>query len=152
MLFSCRARRPGHSVSMSTTPWKRYLLYLMALFYAGAGLMHFIQPDYYARIMPPFFPPAWVSPLVILSGLAEIVLGLALLLKRTRRLAAWGIIALLLAVFPANIYHYTSGGAGMDIPGWVLLIRLPLQGLLIYWAYVYTRPVLKPEKDSTNPG
>ena len=76
---------------------------------------------------------------VYISGVIEILLGLLLLLPETRKLAAWGLILLLLAVFPANIYHLSSGGAGMGFPVWSLVIRLPVQFLLIYWAYGFTK-------------
>lgn len=118
----------------------KYLgLYLMAALYIFAGVMHFVNPDFFLKIVPPYLP--FHLALVYLSGVAEIILGIALLIPCTRRLAAWGVIALLIAVFPANIYHYTSGGAGMDIPESVLLVRLFIQGLLIAWAWVYTRPL-----------
>jgi len=76
--------------------------------------------------------------LVYLSGVVEIILGIALIPEATRSLAAWGVIALLLAVFPANIYHFTSKGAGMKIPMWLLTIRLPIQFALMAWAWWYT--------------
>ncbi|MFC3976836.1 hypothetical protein ACFOUP_10650 [Belliella kenyensis] len=72
----------------------------------------------------------------ILAGGFEIILGIGLLFEETKSLAAFGIIALLIAVFPANIYMYQKGAKG--IPKWALLLRLPMQFLLIAWAYVYT--------------
>jgi uncharacterized membrane protein len=92
-------------------------------------------------MMPPYIPAH--EFLNILAGIAEIVLGIGLIFNRTRRYAAWGIIALLIAVFPANIYMYThhiSPGEKI-IPEWVALIRLPFQLVFIGWAYVYTRPI-----------
>lgn len=113
-----------------------FFLYLMALFYGVAGANHFINPRFYLRIIPPFlpFPHAinWVS------GAAEILLGVLLLFPTTRTWAAWGIIALLIAVFPANVYHLWARGAGMKVPMWGLWVRLPVQGLFIWWAYLYT--------------
>lgn len=116
---------------------KTISLYAMAAFFAGAGFMHFINPKFFLRIMPPYIP--WHKPIVYLSGLAEIGLAGLLLIPQYSVWAAWGIIALLVAVFPANLYHLTSGGAGMRIPQWALIIRLPLQFVLIGWAYWHTR-------------
>lgn len=117
---------------------KTVSLYLMAAFYVLAGVAHFRSPGWYLKIMPPGLP--YPLELVYLSGAIEIGLGLALLVPATRIPAAWGVIALLVAVFPANLYHWQSGGAGMQIPAWVLAARLPFQGVLIAWAWVHTRP------------
>ena len=111
---------------------------LQGLFYVLAGRAHFTNPDFYLKIMPPYLP--WHRELVFLSGVAEVVLGLGMLFPATRVWAAWGIIALLVAVFPANVYHLQSGGAGMDIPTWALWLRLPFQGLFLAWAYWHTTP------------
>lgn len=111
-------------------------LYVMAGFYAMAGTAHFIVPKFFLRIMPPYIP--WHKPIVYLSGLAEIGLAMLLLVPEYSSWAAWGIIALLVAVFPANLYHFTSGGAGMRIPRWALALRLPLQGVLVAWAWWHT--------------
>ncbi|MCR9145205.1 MAG: DoxX family protein [bacterium] len=116
---------------------KQIGMYVMAAFYGFAGVMHFVNPEFFLKIVPPYLP--FPLALVYLSGVAEIVLAIGLVIPRFRRLAAWGVILLLIAVFPANVYHYTSGGAGMDIPESMLIVRLLLQGVLIAWAYVYTR-------------
>ena len=87
--------------------------------------------------MPPFIPAP--SLMVALSGIAEIILGTALFIPSMRVYAAWGVMALLLAVFPANIYMYLKGGEAFGVSNLALLIRLPVQFLLIYWAYIYTR-------------
>lgn len=115
---------------------KTLSLYAMAAFYILAGLSHFFATKFFLRIMPPYIP--WHKPIVYLSGLAEIGLGALLLQKEYSSWAAWGIIALLIAVFPANLYHYTSGGAGMRIPQWALFLRLPLQAVLVIWAWWHT--------------
>lgn len=120
--------------------------WICALFYIAAGINHFVNPEFYIRIMPPYLP--WHSELVFISGVAELVLGLLLLIPKYSRWAAWGIIALLIAVFPANIYVFqnheaifpTPEGGNPDLAHWVHFIRLPLQGVLILWAYWYTRP------------
>ena len=116
-----------------TFPWH---LYLMAIIYIIAGLNHFRNPRMYIRIIPPFFSnPKLIN---ILSGIAELVLGILLCIPVTSSAAAWGIIALLIAVFPANIFMYTNEKAGFGLPKWVLFARLPLQILLMFWAFVYT--------------
>lgn len=113
-------------------------LYIMAAIYIVAGLLHFIRPRTYLAIMPPYLPAH--KALVFWSGVAELVLGLALLVPALRTWAAWGIIALLIAVFPANVYMATGEKFGA-ISAWIRWGRLPLQAVLIWWAYQYTRPV-----------
>lgn len=120
---------------------KRALLYVMGAAYVLAGLNHFRVPSFYLQIMPPYIP--WHSAMVVISGIAEIVLGVAVMIPRTRRLAAWGLIALLIAVFPANLHmalHEVRVDGEVAGPAWALWLRLPLQGVLIAWAYLYTRP------------
>jgi uncharacterized membrane protein len=119
---------------------KTVLLYVMAAFYIFGGFNHLMNPDFYLSIMPPDLPnPEWLN---VLSGLAEIVLGVYILEPRTRVFAAWGIIALLIAVFPANLYVALEN-VGSDGPGsgggganW---IRIPFQAVFIVWAWWYTR-------------
>lgn len=115
---------------------KTVSLYLMAGFYTFAGIGHFVATKFFMRIMPPYIP--WHKPIVYLSGVAEIGLGILLIMPAYSSWAAWGVIALLVAVFPANLYHFSSGGAGMRIPQWALALRLPLQGLLMLWAWWHT--------------
>jgi uncharacterized membrane protein len=88
--------------------------------------------------MPPYIPMHREA--VLLSGAIEIALGVLLLIPRTSRLAAWGLVALLIAVFPANIYAYQHQDLFPPFPYSDLLhlLRLPFQGVLIYWAYCYT--------------
>ena len=121
--------------------FKRLLLYLMGLGYVIAGVLHFVVPELYAQIIPPFLPAPLA--LVYLSGVAEIAVGVGVLIPRTRRYAAWATIALLIAIFPANVYMATSmvvvDGIGGTNPSPVIRWgRLPLQGVLILWAYWYT--------------
>lgn len=112
--------------------------------YVAAGVLHFVVPGLYVQIVPPMFPARLV--LVYLSGLAEVAVGIGLLLPRTRRHAAWATIALLVAIFPANVYMATHGVVVQGMPGGgdpsalVRWGRLPLQGVLILWAFWYTRP------------
>ncbi len=105
-----------------------------ALFVIG-GVGHFVATDFYVRIMPPYLP--YHPALVLLSGVFEVVLGILLLVPKTSRFAAWGLIALLIAVFPANIFMFQHPER-FSLPPTLLLLRLPLQGVLILWAYVYT--------------
>ena len=110
-------------------------LYLQAFLYIAAGANHFINPKGYLAIMPAYIPAH--SLMVVISGVAEIVLGLGLLFPATRSISAWGLIVLLFAVFPANVFMATSDKfAGMS--AWLRWGRLPLQGLLIWWVYKYT--------------
>jgi len=110
------------------------LLYLMASFYIFAGISHFRIPKFFLAITPKWVPkPELVN---ILVGIIEIALGIMLFFEETRSWAAYGIIALLIAVFPANIYHYQKAKEkGKGVTG--TMIRLPLQLLFIYWAYQY---------------
>ena len=111
-----------------------------AIFYIVAGSLHFIKPEMYLKIMPPYIPRHLL--LVRLSGACEILGALGLLVSRTRRAAAWGLIALLLAVFPANIFMATNpiDAGAVSIPPVIRWARLPLQGLLVWWLYWCTRP------------
>ena len=117
--------------------FKVVTLYTMATIYVIAGIFHFLKPRAYLKIMPPYIP----APLamVYLSGLAEIVLGVALLIPALQTYAAWGIILLLIAVMPANIYMYQQGSRVFKISGRGLFWRLPLQVALMLWAYWYTK-------------
>lgn len=114
-------------------PWH---LYLMASIYILAGLNHFRNPKMYIRIIPDYLPNAKL--LNILSGSAEILLGILLLVPSFSNYAAWGIIALLIAIFPANLYMLSNQKASFGLPKWILILRLPLQLFLIFWAYHYT--------------
>lgn len=105
-----------------------------------AGVLHFVRPEGFVAIVPDYLPAH--RALVSISGVAELLGGLGLLLPPTRRMAAWGLIALYVAVFPANVNMAVHG---LGLPpgshaGWVLWARLPLQLLLMGWAYLYTRP------------
>ena len=109
----------------------------MALLYVAAGINHFLNPEIYLGIMPPFLPQPLL--LVYISGVGEILLGLLLLLPVTRPLAAWGIILLLIAVFPANIQMAVNYLHTQHPSLWIALLRLPLHGVLIWWAWKFTR-------------
>ena len=120
---------------------KKLSLYIMILFYAGAGINHFINPSFYLQIMPPWLP--WHSELVFLSGVAEVVCALLLLFSKTRRLGAWAVIALLIAVFPANIQMLLDYKRDNNPLIWIAVLRLPVQLILIWWACSFTKPVVK---------
>ena len=116
---------------------KNTSLYVMSLLYTLAGINHFIHPAFYIRIMPPWLP--YHSALVFISGVCEIVFGLLLLLPATRKLAAWLIIGLLIAIFPANIQMMLNYLHNNNPRLWIAIIRLPLQIVLIWWAYSFTK-------------
>ncbi|MXV37348.1 hypothetical protein GO491_01460 [Flavobacteriaceae bacterium Ap0902] len=107
-------------------------IYIQAGIYMVAGINHFIMPKVYARIMPKAFsqPKLWVY----ISGVFEILLGLGLLFEPTRAVSAWGIIAML-AVFLWVHFYMLSPKFETNIPPWVLWLRIPLQFVLMYWAY-----------------
>jgi len=104
----------------------------MAAGYVAMGILHFVITADLIRIVPSYIP--FPDVMVYLSGGIEISLGLGLFFKKTRRWACYGIILLLFAVLPANIYMLTSGGE-FGVPHWVLVGRLPFQGILMLWAY-----------------
>lgn len=113
-------------------------LFIMAGLYFVAGVNHFLKPKIYLKIMPPYLPKPEL--LNYLSGLAEIILAIGLLFEPSRKVSAWGVIALLVAIYPANLYMWTSKMKLFNkvIPTWGHILRLFAQLALIYWAYVYT--------------
>jgi uncharacterized membrane protein len=114
--------------------------YLLAIFMIIAGTMHFVNPEFFLKIVPPYLPLH--KELVFVSGVCEMLLGVLLLIPKYSQLAAWGIIALLIAVFPANVYLYQHQDILPAMPT-VHLLRLPLQGVFVLWAYWHTRPAEK---------
>jgi len=125
-------------------PLKRLLLLLLGMLFVSAGVSHFTATDFFVEIVPPYLPASLL--LVWVSGVAEIALGVLVLVPATRRLAAWGLIALLLAVFPANIHMAINHVHPAHAPAWMgepttlaLWLRLPLQFVMIAWAWWYTR-------------
>jgi uncharacterized membrane protein len=124
-------------------PWfKKAALWLLAVGMMGIGATHFVNPDPFLRIMPEVLPAH--RTLVYVSGLFEIAGGVGLLIERTRRAAAWGLIALYVAVFPANLNMALLDiqlDPASPMPSWVAWARLPFQLVFIAWAYWFTRPV-----------
>ena len=110
-------------------------LYIMAGIYSIAGILHFITPKPYLKIIPPYIP--YPKLMVMISGVFELLFGIALLFDATRSYAAIGIILLLIAVFPANIYMAKRMYQKQSKNRWIAYVRLPLQFVLIYWAYLY---------------
>lgn len=109
---------------------------VLGVLFMAAGVNHFVSPRFYVRIMPPYIP--WHSAMVYASGAAEILLGALLLYPRTSQLAAWGLIALLIAVFPANVHMALHPQDFQKFSPAFLWARLPFQALFIAWAYWYT--------------
>jgi uncharacterized membrane protein len=115
-------------------------LALAAIFFTFAGILHFAIPATYLKIMPPYIP--WHRAMVYISGAAEIAGGLGLLIPHLRRSSALGLLALLVAVFPANLYMVTNpveAGAGALSPT-LLWVRLLLQPLLMWWIWWCSKP------------
>jgi len=122
--------------------FKQITRWLCGVLYIAAGINHFVDPGFYVPMMPDYLP--WHLELVYLSGITEALLGVLLIVPRTSRWAAWGLIALLLAIFPANInmaLHPEQFDWATPI---ALYLRLPMQAVLIAWAWWYTRPDAKP--------
>jgi uncharacterized membrane protein len=116
---------------------KSVLRLLFAAFFVIAGVTHFTNRDFFTAIVPPYLP--WPVMLVYVSGVAEIVLGVMLMVPATTQIAAWGLIALLVAVFPANIHMAMNPQLYPGTPYAALLLRLPMQGVMIALAYWFTR-------------
>jgi len=109
-------------------------LYTVGLLFVAAGTLHFTHAEWYVPIVPPALPAK--EQLVAISGVAEMLGGVGLLIPPTRRVAAYGLIALLIAVFPANIYMAADSARFAKIaPAWALYGRLPLQLVLIAWVW-----------------
>ncbi|HEX4120824.1 MAG TPA: DoxX family protein [Verrucomicrobiae bacterium] len=125
---------------------KRGWQWVVGLFFIGAGANHFLTPKPYLSMMPSYLPAH--AALVQISGVAEILGGIGILLPATQRLAAVGLILLLIAVFPANLNVALHGWPGESIPDWLLWFRLPFQILFIWWVYrIY---VAHPEQSGTS--
>jgi uncharacterized membrane protein len=126
---------PPPTSASSDSRTKTVFRFAAALLFVVAGANHFLNPDVYRRIVPPMFPAP--AALVFISGVGEILGGIGLLIPRLRRAAALGLIALLVAVFPANVYMAVAPDAApaFGVPAWLLWLRLPLQFVLIAWMW-----------------
>jgi uncharacterized membrane protein len=109
----------------------------MAALYIFAGLMHFIKPKVYLRIMPRYLPNH--RALVLWSGIAEVFLGAVLLFRPTKNFAIYGIIAMLLIFLLVHVYMLTGEKQAAGIPRWILVLRIPLQFALMFWAFSYLK-------------
>ncbi len=128
---------------------KRASLLLLSFFYIMAGINHFAKPDFYQPMMPPALPAH--DLLIWIAGLAELALGVGVLIPETRRWAAWGIITLLIVVVPANIHiavNNISIGGGSEGAGFLNWLRVAFQPVLILWAWWYTWP--EPLQDASS--
>lgn len=117
------------------------LLFLLAFGMVAVGVLHFVDPEPFVRIMPAWLPAH--TALVYISGAFEILGGLGLLVPATRRFASLGLVALFIAVFPANInmaIHEIQIDPANPMPVWAMWARLPVQGVLIAWAWWVGRP------------
>jgi len=122
---------------VTESPLKCAARYSLAALFVGTGAYHFANPGFYVRIMPPYLSRHY--ELVLLSGALEILGGVGLLVPRARRTAAWGLIALLIAVFPANVYMATNAHLFPEVPDAVLWARLPFQAVFVAWAFWFAR-------------
>lgn len=118
---------------------KQYWAILMGSIYILAGVNHFVMPKFYLQIMPDYLP--YHLALVYISGVAELIAGALLIPNKTRKIGAWGIIIILIAVFPANIQMSINQSQPLGFMFYLSLLRLPFQLLLIYWAYIFTKKI-----------
>ena len=126
------------ALQLPTQWWRKFSLFGLSLFFIYFGIDHFINPEFYLSIMPPAFPLH--AEAVYISGFFEILGGISVLIAPLRKIAGWGLVALLICVYPANIYMAITPEAFPEISIGLLYFRLPLQFLFIYWAYSATRP------------
>jgi uncharacterized membrane protein len=119
---------------------KRIALFALAGFFVRAGIGHFTNTDFFLSIMPPYLPAH--LELVHLSGAFEILGGIGVLIPAVRGLSGMGLVALLIAVYPANIHMavHPEAYVAAGTPLWALYARLPLQFVFLAWAYLATRP------------
>ncbi len=116
------------------------LRFLLAALMVIIGVLHFINPEPFVMIVPDYLP--WPMGLVLISGVFEVLGGIGLLVPRTRVAAGWGLIALYLAVLPANVWMATQGiqPPGLEVEPWMAWARLPFQLVFIAWAWWVSRP------------
>ena len=119
------------------------LLITLSLLFINIGIDHFVNPDFYRNIMPAYLPMH--TEAIYISGFFEILGGVAILFPKLRSMAGWGLVLLLIVVFPVNIHMAANPNLFPDIPLSFLYIRLVLQFIIIYWTYFATQ--LSPQKD-----
>lgn len=129
------------------------LRWLLVIGFVAAGLNHFRDPSFYRAMMPPYLP--WHDALIVISGIAEIAGGIGVAIPATRRLAGWSLIALLIAIFPANLHMalHQVQAPGMTIDPLVLWLRLPFQALFIAWVWLValrSNVLVRPPVDAAN--
>ncbi len=112
----------------------------MVVLYVSAGINHFIHPEFYIKIMPLWIP--FHDQVIFISGICEILFALFLIFPATRHMAAWCIIGLLIAIFPANVQMMINYTQESNARLWLAILRLPLQILLTWWAYGFTKPLI----------
>jgi uncharacterized membrane protein len=125
-------------MKLPTDWWKKIVLFGLAAFFINVGVDHFVNPEFYLSIMPPAFPLHLEA--VYISGFFEVLGGVGVLIPRLRKIAGWGLVALLVAVYPANIYMAITPEAFPEASVALLYVRLAFQFLFFYWAYSVTRP------------
>lgn len=113
------------------------LLIALSLLFINIGIDHFVNPDFYRSIMPAYLPMH--TEAIYISGFFEILGGVAILFPKLRSMAGWGLVLLLIVVFPVNIHMAVNPDLFPDIPLSFLYIRLVLQFIIIYWTYFTTR-------------
>ena len=116
---------------------KNAFLALFVLFYVSSGINHFISPDFYLKLMPPYIP--FPLEVIYLSGVIEIILGVGAALSRFRVWAAWAIIFMLISFMPVHIHMVAHPEMYPDVPEIGLWLRIAVQGALIWWAYCYAK-------------
>ena len=114
-----------------------YSLYIMGALYVILGILHFTHTGFYRPLMPKFLPAH--DLLIYLSGIAEVLLGLGVFFPKIRSLALWGIIAMLIVFLLLVHVNMLFPGNDLGVPLWILIMRIPLQFLLIYWAFQYLK-------------
>ncbi len=126
------------ALKLPTSWWKKLVLFGLSTFFIYTGIHHFVNPGFYLSIMPPAFPLH--TEAVYISGFFEVVGGVCVLIPRLRKIAGWGLVALLVAVYPANIYMAITPEAFPDIHVALLYFRLAFQFVFFYWAFSVTQP------------
>ena len=116
---------------------KEIFLYVMVILYVAAGVNHFWHTGFYQKIMPSYLP--FPLALIYISGACEIIFALLLIPPAVRPFAAWAMIILLIAIFPANIQMTINYFKAHNSKAWLTVLRLPLQFVFIWWLYLYAK-------------